>query len=51
MRLKVENEDMVKGTIGLDFIEGYDVQELWFLCKEAARRACEAHKIIEGTAD
>ena len=50
MRLKVEIEEIVKGTIGLEFIKGYDAQELLFLCKETARQACEAHEIIEGIA-
>ena len=34
----------------MEFVETYNEDEVIFLSKEAAQRACEAHEIVEGIA-
>ena len=46
MKLRAELDEMTRGNLTLGYIEGYDSQELLFLCKEAARSDSEAHEIL-----
>ena len=38
MRLRAEIEEMIRGTLTLDFLEGYDAQELLFLCVQKSEK-------------
>ena len=50
VRLKTEFEEAVNRNLELEFVEGYNKDELLFWSKEAAKCVSEAHKFLEGLA-